>query len=202
MSMAKMDRCPICDVAVKPENLVRHLNDIHPRHPDTPALREKLKDEPGRIPQKPAGPPIRIRRWQVVLVVMVVLGGAGAYYLSQALTTTPAFPCISQEGGQIYHWHTLLTIFSGPSQVTIPGGIGLSAFCIEPVHTHSTDGRLHVETDVNRLYSIGDFFAVWKKPFGSPTQMLVNGTALPTPNPNVTLHDGESIELYYSSFTP
>jgi len=196
-----MDRCPICDVAVRPENLLRHLNDIHPRHPDTPALREKLHEEPGRVVRRPAGPPIRVRRWQVILVALLFLGGAGAYYASQALNTSPAFPCISQEGGQLYHWHVQLSIFSGGSTVTIPANIGLSAFCTEPVHTHDVSGTIHVESDVNRLYSIGDFFAVWKKPFGSPTQMLVNGTAV-APSPSLNLYNQESIELHYPSFTP
>src|SRR5207249_9858845 len=66
--MATMDRCPICDVSVRPENLIRHLNDIHPRHPDTPRLLEQLRAEPGRIPRTSAGRPIRVRPWHVVLV--------------------------------------------------------------------------------------------------------------------------------------
>src|SRR6266480_36735 len=145
--MATMDRCPICDVSVRPENLIRHLNDIHPRHPVSPAL-----------------------------------------------------PCIGGEGGGLYHWHTQLNIFSGATKFAIPASIGRSAFCLEPVHTHDSTGLIHIESDVNRLYSIGDFFAVWGKPFGSPSQMLVNGTAIPTPSPTVILYDQESIELHYASF--
>ena len=138
-----------------------------------------------------------------VPVVMIVLGGAGAYYLSQALATSPVFPCISQEGGRPpgYHWHTSLSIFSGVSKVTIPASIGLSAFCTEPIHTHDISGTIHIETDGYQLHSIGDFFAVWKKPFDSPTQMLVNGTAV-TPSPSVIMYNQETIELRYTSFTP
>src|SRR3989449_2140656 len=75
VAMAKMDRCPICNVAVKPENLIRHLNDIHPRHPDRPGLIEELKEEPGRVPRPKAGRPIRIRRWQIAVVAVLPLGG-------------------------------------------------------------------------------------------------------------------------------
>jgi hypothetical protein len=200
--MAKMERCPICDVAVRPENLVRHLNDIHPRHPDTPGLIEQLKAEPGRIPRKTAGRPIRVPWWQVIAVVVVVLGGIGAYYLVQAGSVAPPLPCISGEGGQLYHWHTQLNIFSGATKIVIPGGIGISAFCLEPVHTHQADGLIHIESDVNRLYSIGDFFRVWGKPFGSPTSMLVNGTTpISPPSSTVILYNQESIELHYDSFS-
>src|SRR2546428_2162700 len=89
VAMAKMDRCPICNVAVKPENLIRHLNDIHPRHPDRPGLIEKLKEEPGRIQRPRAGRPIRIRRWQIALVAIIVLGGLGAIYVNANRPTSP-----------------------------------------------------------------------------------------------------------------
>jgi len=198
--MTKMDRCPICTVAVKPENLIRHLNDIHPRHPDKPGLLEELKEEPGRIPQKRAGRPIRVRRWQIAVVAVMVLGGLGAVYLPPLLSGTPAFPCIRGEGvGLLYHWHTDLSISSGAASVSIPAGIGISTFCLEPLHTHDATGRIHVETDVAQLYSIGDFFRVWGKSFGNPTAMHVNGTAV-TPSPSVTLYDLEAIHLQYDSF--
>jgi hypothetical protein len=198
-----MDRCPICDVAVKPENLLRHLSETHPRHPDTVKLVEELKTDPERAPRRTAGRPFRIRRWQILLLVAVIVGGVGGYYLIQAAAHPPPFPCIGGEGGQLYHWHTQLTIFSRAAQIAIPPNIGLSAFCIEPVHTHATDGgRIHIESDVNYIYTIGDFFRVWGKDFGSPTQMLVNGSPLSTPRATVELRDGESIELHYDSFSP
>ena len=201
VAMAKMDRCPICNVAVKPENLIRHLNDIHPRHPDRPDLIEKLKEEPGRTQRPKAGRPLRIRRWQIALVVVIVLGGLGAVYVPPLLTGTPALPCIRQEGGVLYHWHTDLTISSGAASVQIPLGIGISTFCLEPVHTHEANGRIHIESDTARLYSIGDFFRVWGKSFGNPTAMHVNGTAV-TPSPNAILYDvPETIHLQYDSFS-
>lgn len=198
--MAKTEHCPICNVAVKPENLLRHLDDIHPRHPDVPALRQKLREEPGRVQRRTAGPPIRVRRWQVVLVVAIVLGGVGAYYLAQALSTPPVFPCIGGEGGQLYHWHTDLEIFSGPALVTIPANIGLNIGCIQPLHTHDSSGRIHVESDVDRLYSLGDFYAVWRKPFGSPFLMHYNETEV-TPSSDVILYNDATIQVHYTSFT-
>ncbi len=202
VAMAKMDRCPICNVAVKPENLIRHLNDIHPRHPDRPGLIEKLKEEPGRIQRQKTGRPIRIRRWQIALVAVIILGGLGAVYVPPLLAGTPAFPCIGQEGvGLVYHWHADLTISSGAASVSIPAGIGISTFCLEPLHTHDGTGRVHIETNTPRHYSIGDFFRVWGKSFGSPTALHVNGTAV-TPSPNVILYDApETIHLQYDSFS-
>jgi hypothetical protein len=197
--VAKTDRCPICGVSVKSENLIRHLNDNHPRHPDTPALREKLKSEPGRTPRKASARPIHVRKWQVALVATIVLGGIGAYYLVSA--ATQPFPCVTVAETQLlYHWHAQMNIFSGGAPVTIPAYVGLSAVCAEPLHTHDATGRIHIETNVNRLYSVSDFFRVWGKSFGNPNSMLVNGTAAAS-DPGRILYDGERIDLYYTLFS-
>jgi hypothetical protein len=196
----RTDRCPICNVAVKPENLLRHLNDTHPRHPDTPRLREQLKTELGPAVRRRAAAPIRVQRWQVALVTLVVLGGVGVYYALPYFSPgeNQPFPCVVGIN-YVYHWHTLLTIYSGGVQFTIPANVGITAGCLEPVHTHDTTGRIHIETTVNRLYSIGDFYIVWGRSFDTPTQMLVNGSAV-SPSPSVTLYDQEMISIYYASF--
>jgi hypothetical protein len=191
-----MDRCPICDVAVKPENLIRHLDDIHPRHPDTPGLREKLKEEPGRVVRRPTGRPLRVRRWQVLLVVVIMIGGLGTYAAVQALTPSRPFGCITREGGTLYHWHTHLSISQGSEAVAIPSGIGLEFGCTHPIHTHDGTGELHIESDSLRLYSIGDFFQIWKRPWGNPILMHVNDTEL-APNPGQILWDNERLHIQY-----
>ena len=193
--MANMERCPICDVAVKSENLLRHLNDIHPRHPDTPRLREELSREPGRVRKRGGGRPIRIRRWHVAVVVLLVVGGLGTYYAVQALTPPTPFGCISGEGGTVYHWHTDLSISEGSNPVPIPAGVGLTP-CLQPIHTHDGSGKLHIESDSTRLYTIGDFFLIWRRPWGNPTAMHVNSTTL-APNPSQILWNNEVIHLQY-----
>jgi hypothetical protein len=199
-----MDRCPICDVAVKPENLLRHLSDTHPRHPDTAKLVEEIKTQPGRITARAPSRPFRLTRLQATIIVIVVFVAIAGYFLLPYLAPGGGLPCVSGEG-RMYHWHTDLRITSGGNPVTIPGGIGVSLTCMQVLHTHETNGRIHIEPDTPqqaRVYSIGEFFRVWGKPFGSPTRMLVNGT-LVSPSPNVGLYDlPNAIELDYASFTP
>src|SRR5437762_14090931 len=111
--MANMDRCPICDVAVRPENLIRHLNDIHPRHPDTAKLIEELKAEPGRIAARRPSQPFRLSRRLVSVTVGLIPVGARGYYL---VTNLPAAgtPLPRLTGtASAYHWHTQLTTSSG-----------------------------------------------------------------------------------------
>ncbi len=197
-----MDHCPICDVAVRPENLLRHLNDIHPRHPDTPKLVERLRAEPGRIAARAPSRPLRVSRLQVMIILVVILLGVVAYVVVNE-SRPAALPCVSGNG-LAYHWHTTLVILSGGNQVVIPGSIGIRLTCMQVLHTHDADGVIHIEPDTpeqTRVYTIGDFFTVWGKPFGSPTRMTQNATAI-TPSPSVGLYNTEKIVLEYASFTP
>src|SRR2546428_9996501 len=199
--MAKMERLPIWNGAGKAGNPNRHLDGHPPPHPGRAGLLEKLKEEPGRIRKRQAGRPFRVRWWQVALVVMIVLGGVGAVALPPLLSGAQALPCIRQEGGLLYHRHTDLSISSAAGSRPVSARIGIGAFCLEPLHTHPPTGRIHIESDTARLYSIGDFFRVWGKSFGSPTAMHVNGTAV-TPSPDVILYDlPETIHLQYDSFS-
>ncbi len=121
---------------------MRHLNDIHPRHPDTPRLREELSAEVGRVGPKRTAAPLRIQKWQVALVALIVVGGVGVYYLTRA--SPEPYPCVSGVG-TYYHWHTQLSITSGGNPVTIPANIGITATCLEVLHTHDTSGLIHIE---------------------------------------------------------
>lgn len=54
---------------------------------------------------------------------------------------------------------------NGNGSVLIPANTGFDASCARPLHTHDTSGTIHVETDVNRNYTVGDFFLIWNKVF-------------------------------------
>jgi hypothetical protein len=203
-----MDRCPICQVAVKPENLLRHLNDIHPRHPETSKLVEQAKAQPGRVAPKSSGRPFRVSRLHVAIVLAVVVLGVGAYYAVAFLNPGAGkpLPCVSGEG-RAYHWHVTLSIDAGdpPAPVSIPGNIGISPGCMQILHTHGAGGEIHIEPDTQaqaRDYTLREFFLVWGKPFGNPILMHVNGNAVTPPNPETPLRDGASIHLQYTAFVP
>lgn len=191
--MGKTDRCPICNVPVKPENLIRHLNDTHPRHPDTPRLREELKQEMGRVPSKKAARPFRIPKYQVAIVVLIVAGAAGGYYLISQPPSASAIVTSCGLEGTTVHYHPLLVInVNGvqthlPRDTTQPGDIGYIAqqgytnpryFCpagdYHWLHTHDGSGIIHVELPqlVSTAPTLGDFFTIWGEPVG-PTGIWI-----------------------------
>lgn len=73
------------------------------------------------------------------------------------------------------HYHAHLTLMNEGNEVAVPGNIGIksSPSCLYWLHTHSSDGVIHIEAPAaqqNRVYTLGDFFAVWEQPL-SPTQV-------------------------------
>lgn len=62
---------------------------------------------------------------------------------------------------QHLHQHLVIEIRGTPRNV--PGGVGLDRdnLPVSPLHTHSADGLLHVESPVVRDYRLVEFMAVW-----------------------------------------
>lgn len=90
-----------------------------------------------------------------LVVFFIKAGQPSKFDVSQA--------CLRAEN---YHIHPNLTItINGESQVA-PKGLGIvSPTCIRPLHIHENDGKIHVEFDYPRDFTLGEFFKVWEKPF-------------------------------------
>lgn len=99
-----------------------------------------------------------------------------------------------------FHIHPMLSIVINGEQVVVPANIGITNGCMHPLHTHDTTGKLHVESLVQRDFTLGDFFTVWEKPFDSThildftgeVSVTVNGVKVDTYE-NTILHDGDEI---------
>jgi hypothetical protein len=98
-----------------------------------------------------------------------------------------------------YHIHAHLQVYVNGLPAALPGGIGIldpvveqSAYgpfyttaggCFYWLHTHASDGVIHVESPTPRVYTLGDFFDEWRQPLGSrvvagahgPVTAFVNG---------------------------
>jgi hypothetical protein len=77
----------------------------------------------------------------------------------------------------LFHIHAHLTIFVRGAARRVPAGIGIAppdqiaatpqgAFvtggaCFTWLHTHAADGIIHTESQVNRTYTLGEFFDIW-----------------------------------------
>jgi hypothetical protein len=88
--------------------------------------------------------------------------------------------CQSSEQS-LFHIHAHLTIFVNGSPRQVPAAIGIpgaqtqntpqgpfiaSGTCFYWLHTHAADGVIHIESPVQRTYTLGDFFDEWGQPLG------------------------------------
>jgi hypothetical protein len=64
------------------------------------------------------------------------------------------------------HFHAHLALLQDGNQVPLPAGIGISqeAQCLYWLHTHQTDGIIHVESPGQAKFTLGQFFDVWGQP--------------------------------------
>ncbi len=81
----------------------------------------------------------------------------------------------------LFHIHAHLTIFVNGAPRQVPAAIGIpgaraqstpqgpfiaSGTCFYWLHTHAADGVIHIESPVQRTYTLGDFFDEWGQPLG------------------------------------
>ncbi len=93
-------------------------------------------------------------------------------------TPMDGIPC--GPGQDAYHEHAHLTILDAGQSVAPPGDIGRpsSIDCVYWLHTHDTDGIIHIEAPQKFRATLGEFFDIWHKPL-SRTQVgdsSVSGT--------------------------
>jgi hypothetical protein len=109
--------------------------------------------------------------------------------LAPASSTQPGTPVDGIKCAPIeqlaYHIHAHLQVYVAGSPRALPGAIGLvgpvaqqtqngpfygAQGCYYWLHTHASDGIMHIESPSPRVYTLGDFFDEWHQPL-SATQV-------------------------------
>ena len=98
----------------------------------------------------------------------------------------------------LFHIHAHLTVFVDGSARRVPFGVGIAnaqvsttpvgpyvaaGSCFYWLHTHAADGIIHIESPVQRTFTLGNFFDVWGQklrsnevgPVDGPVTALYNG---------------------------
>ncbi|MBV9737900.1 MAG: hypothetical protein JO177_06985 [Candidatus Eremiobacteraeota bacterium] len=116
--------------------------------------------------------------------------------------------CESMEGA-VLHIHQHLQLFDRGRPVQVPAGVGIpsAANCLYWLHTHTSDGIIHVESPTKRTFTLGEFFDIWDQSLsrvqaagvraarGKTLRVTVNGR-LYSGNPrSITLRDHEEIVI-------
>jgi hypothetical protein len=123
----------------------------------------------------------------IALVVVAVIAFTGGRTTAQKGPSVPTGAMVDGIGCQAseqvaYHIHEHLAIYVSGSRQVVPAGIGIpppqqvvngfveGGKCLYWLHTHDTTGVIHVESPVQRVYTLGQFFDIWGRPL-SGTQV-------------------------------
>ena len=65
--------------------------------------------------------------------------------------------------GAALHIHANLQMYDRGRKKTVPSNIGIpiSVGCLYWMHTHSTNGMIHIESPQSQLFTLGQFFDIW-----------------------------------------
>ncbi len=133
-------------------------------------LASHKKDKHPALQNPQAGGRNKRAKMILVLIAVALLMVVGyRYYQKNALPgdclTIPAEQMdIGGHQNLAVHIHPELEIvISGEKQV-IPANIGVSDASMRPIHTHQTDGVLHIEAPCQREFTLPEFFAIWGEP--------------------------------------
>ena len=79
-------------------------------------------------------------------------------------------------GSLLYHSHPNLAMTINGQVIVIP--VTFEPSCAQLIQTHGSSGVLHVETNQNQNYTIGDWFVLWGHRINDPTQAVFNLTQI------------------------
>lgn len=111
--------------------------------------------------------------------------------------------------GSFEHIHAHLRLSNNGRAATVPPMIGIpeGGQCLYWIHTHSSDGLIHIESPVKRTFTLGQFFDIWNQPLsrsqaasvharsGRRLRITVNGKAWTGDPRTIPLRDDEEITI-------
>jgi hypothetical protein len=99
----------------------------------------------------------------------------------------------------LFHIHAHVAFFVDGRRRTVPRAIGIPQpreitssdqgpfvvghRCYYRMHSHTADGVIHIESPIQRTYTLGDYFDIWRQPLGpwqvgpahGPVTVYING---------------------------
>ena len=90
----------------------------------------------------------------------------------------------------VYHIHALLSIYQDGQRLALPDSIGRGSGCNYEMHTHDGSGVMHIETNVAKVFTLGQFFALWGQPLSATSAAGLPGV------PTYYVIDKEKVTRY------
>jgi hypothetical protein len=146
----------------------------------------------------------------ILLAIVLLIGFMVGLFVGVTFQKTKAEPQIQcyqtiQLNRLVYHWHERLLVQQGGKQLIVPAQIGFLNGKICNIHTHLTDGIIHIETFSGvPKFTLGQFLDMWNKTqstsyhktFDNKLVQYVFVNDTPHANyRNITLVDGQQLTM-------
>jgi hypothetical protein len=163
----------------------------------------------------------------IVFIALIAIGTSAGIYLATAqkpyLTTPLTIDGIECNAAEqlLFHIHAHLDIIINGQYFLVPAQIGIIPDkCFYWLHTHDIIGIIHIESPVNRDFTLGQFFDIWNKKFtndqikfnnnqifnyvangNNPLSVYINGTKVPNEANyrEIKLHAHDEIAIVYGN---
>ena len=137
----------------------------------------------GHTDQPVVSPPTQSGSPTVLAPVDSTVGGS----------TTDGIQCGASES-VLFHIHAHLAVYVNGQARIVPEGIGItpprqetqsgsgpfvtSGTCFYWLHSHTADGIIHIESPVQRTFTLGDYFDIWGQPLSASQVGPATGTLI------------------------
>ena len=139
-----------------------------------------------------------------------------AFSSTPNMTTVDGIRCDTMEFTK-FHIHAHLDIYVDGKPFVVPSQIGIDpeGRCLYWLHTHDDSGIIHIESPIEREFTIGNFMDIWSQTFNNThlpdnnnlndkstvLSMYVNGVKVPTGSDlrNIKINAHDEIALVFGS---
>jgi len=113
----------------------------------------------------------------VIAVALIAIIVGAVIVLTPAPNKVPLPPHLSSCVNAVtYHYHPNLVVTINGVGIQIP--VTFDSSCPQPIHTHDSTGVLHIESDQNLDYTLGDWFLLWGHSANNPTTAILSSTQI------------------------
>jgi hypothetical protein len=149
------------------------------------------------------------RKTRRTLLKILSIGATVTMAFIAMVVITGASITIHSEKSFVAHLHPSLNVLVNGKSISVPKNIGIDSSLhkdhsldqygaegVAPLHTHDDSGTIHVESTVNRNYTLGEFLNIWGIDLNGKTiKLTVDGIPV-SDHRNHVLEDGQNLDLY------
>ena len=149
------------------------------------------------------------RKTRRTLLKILSIGATVTIAFISMVVITGAYITINSEKSFVAHIHQSLNVLVNGKYISVPKNIGIDSSLhkdhsldqygaegVTPLHTHDDSGTIHVESTVDRNYTLGEFLNIWGIDLNDKTiKLTVDGIPV-SDHRNHVLEDGQNLDLY------